>query len=121
RPTDFDLGALPSHLRIHFVVVDGTGRVIGTDDDLSALRRERGPSIRALVAGIAHELRVTGDKSWTFGEIPRRIERDGIVGYPSLIDEGGAVGVGVLDSPSAQSTSMWEGLRRLLILAAPLP
>ncbi len=89
--------------------------------DLSALRRTLHAEILAAIAEVAPELSTTGATEWRFGDLPRRVERDGVVGYPALVDEGTSVGVVVLDSPIAQSDTHRVGTLRLLQLVAPLP
>ncbi|MBP6268313.1 MAG: ATP-dependent RNA helicase HrpA [Rhizobacter sp.] len=57
---------------------------------------------------------------WTFGELPELLEvRRGdqtMVGFPALIDRGGAVAIEVFDEPEAAAARHREGLRRLVSL-----
>jgi ATP-dependent helicase HrpA len=115
------LEAIPAHLRLRFEIVDGRGRVLTASRNPDAIRRMLREEIRASIARIAPELEIHGATKWTFGDLPRRVERDGIVGYPALVDEGASVGVKVLDSPEGQADALAAGTRRLLRLVAPLP
>ncbi|WP_229722877.1 ATP-dependent RNA helicase HrpA [Xylophilus rhododendri] len=57
---------------------------------------------------------------WTFGELPELMEiRKGgqtLVGFPALIDEGGAVHIEVFDEPEMAAQKHRGGLRRLFAL-----
>lgn len=117
----WDLGRLPDHLRMTFEVVDGGGRLVGRGRDLAELQRRLRVQTRAAIAAASPSLVRHGATSWVFGDLPRRIDADGAHGYPSLVDEGDAVGVSVLDTPGAQADHMWRGTRRLLLLGTPLP
>ncbi len=118
-PEMWDLGALPGHLRIAVEAVDEEGRVRGRDRDLERLRGDLRDEVRAAVGKAAPGLERRGATSWVFGDIPRLVEHGAVRGYPALVDEGSTVGVTLLDTPDAQAESMWDGTRRLLLLAAP--
>ncbi|MCU1491693.1 MAG: hrpB2, partial [Acidimicrobiaceae bacterium] len=120
-PDQFDLDSLAPHLRMAFEVLDEDGRVLGRAHDLDLLRLRLGGEIRGAIARAVPDLERHGATQWLFGELPRRVERDGVLGYPALVDEFDSVGVVLLESAGAQRDSMWEGTRRLLSLVAPLP
>ena len=121
----WDRSKVPDHLSIAFVVEDADGAVLAQGRDLGALSAELAPAVRASLAGASPSLETTGCRSWTFGEIPRRVELGAaggvVVGYPSLVDEGDTVGLHVLDRRAAQTDAMWDGTRRLLRLGIPVP
>ena len=119
-PQMWDLSALPPHLTVAFELVDGE-RVLGRDRNLERLRRDHRPEMLEALRRAAPELVRHGFVTWTFGDIPKVAQRDGVRAYPALVDEGDAVGVDLLESPAAQADSMWKGARRLLRLSAPLP
>jgi ATP-dependent helicase HrpA len=77
--------------------------------------------MRAAISAALPAMERHGATSWDFGDLPRQVERGEVRGYPALVDEGGTVGVAVLETRAAQAASMWRGTRRLLLLAAPLP
>ncbi|OMH37133.1 ATP-dependent RNA helicase HrpA [Tersicoccus sp. Bi-70] len=49
-PALFDLDAIPAHLRLRFVVVDGTGRVLGEDTSLERLQAGLADASRRAIA-----------------------------------------------------------------------
>ncbi|HWK29497.1 MAG TPA: ATP-dependent RNA helicase HrpA [Solirubrobacter sp.] len=125
-PADaWDLSRLPAHLRMRFSVEDEQGRVIAAGRDLSALREQVRPKLRAALATATRKLERTGQTSWTFGTIPKAVALPGtgqtIRAYPSLIDEGSTVGLRALESAEAQALNMRLGTRRLLALTIPSP
>jgi ATP-dependent helicase HrpA len=120
-PRLWDRKTLPDHLRMAFEVVDEAGRVRGRSRDLEELQHHLAGEVRAAIARTAPDLERHGVVSWTFGDLPRQVVRGHVRGYPSVVDEGDSVGVAVLDTPEAQASRMWDGTRRLLLLAAPLP
>ena len=121
-PQDWDLDAVPQHLRINIRVVD-RGRVVGEGRDLAALRRELAPRLRRTVSAAARSLERTGLSDWSFDELPRSFtaDREGspVVGHPALVDEGASVGVRVLATASEQQQAHRAGVRRLLLLTLP--
>jgi ATP-dependent helicase HrpA len=119
-PAMWDRGALPPYLNVHFQAVAGDD-VVAASDDLAALAHSLRPRIQAALERAAPELIRRGARAWDFGDLPRRIERGDLTGFPALVDEGGTVGVTVCDSPSAQADSMWQGTRRLIRISQPLP
>ena len=120
-PAMWDLDALPDHLRILVEAVDEQGNVCGRDRDVGRLRRRLHDAIRAAVGRLEPGLERHGLTTWDVGDLPRVVERAGLRGYPALVDEGGSVGVAILDSVDAQQDSMWQGTRRLLVLAVAEP
>ncbi|HTW97127.1 MAG TPA: ATP-dependent RNA helicase HrpA, partial [Acidimicrobiales bacterium] len=112
---------LPSHLRIAFEVLDDDGKVLGRGDDLAALAASLREELRAALSRAFPGYERHGSLTWDFGEVPRAVEAGEVRAYPALVDEGSAVGLGLLESRPAQAASMWRGTRRLLLLAAPLP
>ncbi|WP_028067968.1 ATP-dependent RNA helicase HrpA [Solirubrobacter soli] len=125
EPTDWDVGRLPDHLRMTFSVEDEQGRRIAAGQDLSALREQVRPKLRAALAQATRKLERTGQTTWTFGKIPKVVALPGtgqaIRAYPSLIDEGATVGLRALESAEAQRVNMRAGMRRLLTLTIPSP
>src|SRR3954452_10463447 len=91
-PTDWDLARLGAHLKMTFSVEDEQGRVIASGQDLSALREQVRPKLRAALAQATRKLERTGQTTWTFGKIPKVVALPGtgqtIRAYPSLVDEG---------------------------------
>ena len=115
---------LPPHLRMTFRVEDEHGRAIAQGEDLAALQRRLAPRVRATIAEAAGGVERTV-RGWSFGTLPRTIERvkDGttVRGHPALVDEGDRVAVRVLASEAEQRRATWRGTRRLLLLNLPSP
>jgi ATP-dependent helicase HrpA len=124
-PTDWDLGRLPAYLKMTFSVEDEQGRVIASGQDLSALREQARPKLRAALAQATRKLERTGQTTWTFGTIPKAVALPGtgqsVRAYPSLVDEGTTVGQRALESTEEQRLNMRAGMRRLLTLTIPSP
>jgi ATP-dependent helicase HrpA len=118
-PAGWDLDSLPPHLRMAFEVTTGD-RVLGRGTDVERLRRDLTPQMRQALRAAAPDLVRRGATTWEFGELPHRVERGEVRAYPALVDEGQSVGVDLLESPAAQSDRMWQGTRRLLLLAFPM-
>jgi len=118
---------LPAHLRLTFRVVDDEGATVAEGTDLAELQRRLRPRTRARLTQAASGLERHGLTEWTLGELPRTFEteHDGhqVTGFPTLVDEGGGVGVALVHDAEEQRASMRAGTRRLLLLAvaSPLP
>ncbi|HEV7656086.1 MAG TPA: ATP-dependent RNA helicase HrpA [Mycobacteriales bacterium] len=118
--TAFDWAKVPAHLRATFRVTDGA-RTVAEGKDLEQLQRRLGRTVQDVLSGAARTLERTGLTSWTVGTVPRTFEAGGLVGYPSLVDEGATVALRVLPTEPEQRAAMWAGVRRLLLLGVPSP
>ena len=145
NPDDWNIAAIPAHLRIGFDITDAEGRPVGKkskkngkdklkgsqpapiarSEDLDALQTDLAPKVSQSLTKAAGQPQIHGAKEWTFDPIPKRVDlsRKGpdAVGYPCLVDEGDSVGTTVLDTPRAQRTSHASGVVKLLILNLPDP
>ncbi|AQP47306.1 ATP-dependent RNA helicase HrpA [Tessaracoccus aquimaris] len=118
---DFDPAKLGSHLRPTFVIIDN-GREIARGTDLDELSERLSPKVAEKLTRSAGGIATTGQRSWTFGAIPRQTSvAKGVVGYPALVDEGVSVGVAVVDEAAKADRSHAHGVRRLLTLTNPEP
>ena len=121
----WDLGAIPSHLRLTFVVEDRQGRLLATGKDLGAIRRRLLAALRRAVASATSSVERSGIRSWDFATLPRVVESGigghVVRGFPALVDEGDSVGIRVLTDETDQATTMWAGTRRLLALTVVPP
>ena len=120
---DFDLERLPTHLRLHIVVVDATGAVVDAGDDLAAIRDRLAGSARSALAEAAPIAERRQIRTWDIGTLDRVVERrsdDGHVvrAYPTLLDSGDSVTLRVVDNEALQQRAMRGGVRRLLLMAA---
>ncbi|WP_137724793.1 ATP-dependent RNA helicase HrpA [Prescottella subtropica] len=125
-PTDFDVAALPPHLRMTFAAVDEKGAVVGKDKSLAALRRTLAPRVEVAVAKAAATTERQPALVWTaqtLGTLPETVTRtlggQKVTGYPALVPEQSGVAVRVLTTPAAQRAAMRAGTRRLLLDAVP--
>ena len=121
QPQAFDLNQIPQWLRMHFVILDESGKALASGRDLSALRIQLGLQARESFAQLPPS-QYTQDnlKNWEFGDLPERIEiRRGTTafsGFPAVIDQGATVGLRVLDSREASVHANRAGVRRLFML-----
>ncbi|HYP46178.1 MAG TPA: ATP-dependent RNA helicase HrpA [Propionibacteriaceae bacterium] len=115
---------LPRHLQVTFVVVRDTEE-LAVGSDLEQLKADLAPQLSRALNSVAAGVTRSGLTRWEFGAIAERLEMspDGLamVGYPALVDEGGSVGLALLDTPERQRASHWSGLRRLVLLNTPDP
>jgi ATP-dependent helicase HrpA len=114
----WDLSRLPAHLRITYRVVD-ENRVLASGKDLSALRRQLRPALRAALTEAARGMARSGLRTWDIGSLPRVFADGQVRAYPALADAGDAVDVALFETEAQASESMWRGTRRLLLIGVP--
>jgi ATP-dependent helicase HrpA len=120
---DFDLDRLPSHLRLHIVVVDDGGSVIDAGDDLETIRTRQAGTTRSALADAARIDERRNIVRWDIGRLDRVVEQQVPGGrvvraYPTLLDRGDSVSLRVVDNEALQERAMRGGVRRLLLMAA---
>jgi ATP-dependent helicase HrpA len=119
-----DIDSIPSYLRMTFRVVGVSGATIAAGKQLGALQRRLRDLTRAEIARAAGSIERTGQRTWTFGTIPRRVDATWagypIWAYPALVDEGSTVGLSACATDAEQRREMWAGTSRLLSLVTPL-
>ncbi len=138
-PQEWRPEVVPAHLRVHLDIVrdstatnragthgaDRQPAVLGTGDDLTELKAELAVQIDRTLSSAAAAYTRTGGVNWDFGQLAEQVQlsRGGhdVVGYPALVDEGGTVGVAVLDTSARAQVSHAGGLRRLVLLNTPDP
>ena len=120
-PGDWRPEAVDPHLRPTFVVVEGR-KEVGRDEDLAALKTRLSAKVASRLTRSAGRSATTGRTDWDFGKLPptQRLG-GGVEGHPCLVDEGGSVGVQVVDSAAKAERLHAAGLRRLLTLVNPSP
>jgi ATP-dependent helicase HrpA len=126
-PTDLDATRLPPHLRLRFSIEDDDGKVLAAGRDLGALSATLAVQARQALAAVAPPLERSGLRAWEVGTLPQTVETTvesagrahRVRSYPTLVDEGDAVGVRVVTTPADQDRLMLAGTRRLLLLAVP--
>ncbi|WP_186626658.1 ATP-dependent RNA helicase HrpA [Rhodococcus sp. BP22] len=125
-PADFQVSELPDHLRMTFVAVDINGDVLGSNKDLTALRRTLSPRVNREVASAVGQAERAATLAWTsstLGTLEETVSRSvggqRVTGYPALVPENGGVAVRVLSTPAQQRAAMRNGTRALLSERAP--
>jgi ATP-dependent helicase HrpA len=108
---------LPPHLRMNFLLLDASDKVIARSRSLSGLR---GTHASASQKDYAEQSQLTtGAKSWVFGDLPEKHEAAAgrqQVGYPALVDEGASVGLRAFATPAEARASHERGSARLIRL-----
>ena len=121
----WQLDQVPDHLKLTYRVVDENNRELALGKDLGVLKKQLVKEVRATLAAAAVDVEKSGLTSWSFGTLPKTMQRtqSGIVvtAYPTLVDAGDTVAIRVVDTPGRQRSAMWRGTRRLLLLAVPSP
>ncbi|MDT7713079.1 MAG: ATP-dependent helicase HrpA [Pseudonocardiales bacterium] len=122
RRADWRLDQLPDHLTITFRVHDGAA-TLAQGEDLAALTRRLQARLRDTMSAAGGGLERQGLRSWDVGTVPRTYQQEQaghlITAYPALVDEGDTVALALLPTEAEQQRAMWEGTRRLLLLAVP--
>jgi len=118
-PDDFDLDRIPAHLKPTFRVVNADYELLAEGTDLDVLRSE----LRDQVASTLSRLVATdsqwerhGITSWDFGTLPMVVDTGQVKAYPSLVDQGDSVSIGLHPNAAEQADAMWLGVRRLVRL-----
>jgi ATP-dependent helicase HrpA len=119
-PDVWDGIELPRHLMVHFELAD-RGRVLAGGDDLHSLRSAHHGELLAALHRAFPGWDRSGARSWVFGDLPGVLEHGPVRAFPSLTDEGESVGLTLTCDEPSQAAAMWDGTRRLLRLASPLP
>jgi ATP-dependent helicase HrpA len=120
---DFDPDRLPSHLRLHVVVVDADGSIVDAGDDLAAIRDRQAGTARSALAAATPVSERRDIVSWDLGRIDQVVEHRTDAGqvvraYPTLLDRGDSVALRVVDNEELQRRAMRGGVRRLLLMVA---
>jgi ATP-dependent helicase HrpA len=123
----FTLDRVPDHLRVSFSIEGSGGRQVALGKDLDELRaRFRGRTRAAIAKTVADRRTIerSGITAWDVGTLPKvvdaRLEGHLVRGYPALVDDGDSVSIRVLSNPGIQERVMRTGVRRLLLLTAPV-
>jgi len=116
---------LPAHLRPRYSVVDGHGRELACSRDLPALRRRLREPLRAALRAAASTYEHPASPTWSFGDIPDRVEvvvaGQRLACYPGLVGEGAGVAVRVFTDAAERDDAAWAATRTLLLLSTNPP
>ncbi|WP_063021078.1 ATP-dependent RNA helicase HrpA [Nocardia niwae] len=125
-PTDFDVAALPDHLRMTFAAIGDDGATLARGKSLAALKTQLAEQVSASVARATAGAERPPATVWTsesLGTLAPTVRREvagqTVTGYPALVAEGDGVAVRVLSSPAQQAAAMRLGTRALLLHALP--
>ncbi|MFI9409345.1 ATP-dependent RNA helicase HrpA [Nocardia gamkensis] len=125
-PTDFDVSALPDHLRMTFAAIGDDGAVLARDKSLAALKTRLAEQVSASVARATAGAERPPATVWTsesLGTLAPTVRREvagqTVTGYPALVAEGDGVAVRVLSSAAEQAAAMRLGTRALLLHTLP--
>ncbi|MBL0167968.1 MAG: ATP-dependent RNA helicase HrpA [Propionivibrio sp.] len=129
-PDAFRPDALPAHFSFNFKLVDEHERQLGLSRSLAELRGEWGGKAKQEFSEL-HETpsEYSGMTDWSFGELPELMEveignsggnnandRQTVLGYPGLSDDGESVSLCVFDSAEEARAAHAQGLLRLFML-----
>ncbi|UOD51484.1 ATP-dependent RNA helicase HrpA [Orrella daihaiensis] len=126
--SDFRLDSLPAHLFMNFKVIDEHGRMLKAGRNLAQIKADLGRQTQQTLQAMAAEgqpvmadvpqQEITG---WCFDELPEimeiRRQRQTVIGYPALVDEGSHCRIDVFDEPHIAREHHRRGVIRLLRLA----
>ena len=124
-PREWNVAALPSHLRMTFVVEGSSGEVLGASKDLEDLKGALSRRARREVASVlaSHERRGLPDfpEAGVETEVQAHWNGQVVTGFPALSDNGSGTSVDLLvfSNPQSAHLAMWSGTRRLLLMEAP--
>ncbi|MEU1544332.1 ATP-dependent RNA helicase HrpA [Nocardia sp. NPDC005745] len=125
-PTDFDVSALPGHLRMTFAAIGDDRTVLARDKSLAALKTRLAEQVSASVARATAGAERPPATVWTsesLGTLAPTVRREvagqTVIGYPALVAEGDGVAVRVLSSAAEQAAAMRLGTRTLLLHTLP--
>ncbi|QAV24754.1 ATP-dependent RNA helicase HrpA [Proteus hauseri] len=122
----WQLDQVADHLKITFRVIDDKNKTLAESKDLNALKESLKEKVQKTLSAVADDGIEQRDLHiWSFGDLPQRYEQKrggySVKAYPALVDEKNSVGIKLFETESEQQTSMWEGVRRLLLLNIPSP
>ncbi|HXH00944.1 MAG TPA: DUF3418 domain-containing protein, partial [Xanthomonadaceae bacterium] len=117
--TDFELTALPPHLRANLRLFDEHGAVLAESRDLEVLRADFGARATAEFARRAgRALARDALTAFPTEPIPLQVPGDaGVPAYPALVDSGDSVALEVFADAAQARAAHPAGVRRLLALA----
>ncbi len=123
---NWDLSAVPEHLKMTFRVVDERQRKVAEGKDLQALKASLRERVQQTLSQVADDdLEQEGLTLWSFGPLPQEYSqrRAGfeVKAYPALVDQRDGVAIQLFDNPLSQAEAMWAGQRRLILLNVPSP
>ncbi len=115
---EWNVEALPRHLRMNFRLVDNNGKVVEEGRDLKALQQQYRDHIEESLAKTSGNVFERDDVTdWNFGDLPETVELEnaGVImkGYPALKQEGDKIALRLFASAAIAELEMYSGLRAL--------
>lgn len=129
---DWDLDALPAHLKMNFKVMGPNNKLQAQSYDLEALKAELSGLVAKTVAKSTEKQKRSIERSgiakiecWDLGDLPDEvIQKQGgfeLKAYPALVDEKSSVAIRLVDSKEQAQAIHQQGVRRLMMLNTPSP
>jgi len=116
-PGDIDESQVPDHLKLNIRVVDREGKEVATTRDWREVRKATGQTADHVDEPDSPWQR-DGLTRWDFGDLPESVEvtRAGVTlrATPTLVNQGRAVSLRLIDDPQRAKRQHHRGLRRLL-------
>lgn len=125
HPENFDLDALPDHLRFNIRLVDDKGKRIVENREVTELREALQRMVQtadetAQAAPEESQWHRRGFRSWDFADIPASItiQRAGmkIQAYPAIRDDRDSVALTLCQTINEAHATLHRGLRRLILI-----
>ncbi len=118
---DLDESAIPDHLRMRILVVDGDGQEVTQGRDLAELQQQLGAAAqRRFMDQQGVNFNRDSATTWEFGTLDRRVvTARGLTAWPALLDQQTAVGLRLFDTAQEAVVAHSEGVLRLLSLGLP--
>lgn len=122
----WQLDQVAEHLKMTFRVVGDKNKTLVESKDLNKLKENLKEKVQETLSAVADDGIEQQDLHiWSFGNLPQRYEQKrggySVKAYPALVDEKNSVSIKLFETESEQQASMWEGVRRLLLLNIPSP
>ncbi|UDN38052.1 ATP-dependent RNA helicase HrpA [Proteus vulgaris] len=122
----WQLDQVADHLKMTFRVVGEKNKILAESKDLNKLKDNLKEKVQETLSAVADDGIEQQDLHiWSFGDLPQRYEQKrggySVKAYPALVDEKNSVGIKLFETETEQQASMWEGIRRLLLLNIPSP
>lgn len=123
---EWQLDALPKHLRFNFKILDEQGKLIRQGRNLSEIQHSLQGKVKSNLQKVATpELEQKGLSQWSFDDLPKEYVSKSsgyeIKAYPALVSEGKTVGIKLFEQAYLAQAAHKVGLRQLVILAIPSP
>jgi len=118
---DLEALAIPDHLRMRIVVMDGRRGEIARGRDLAALQQQFGDAAkRRFMDRQGAACHRDGATEWEFGTLDNSlVTKSGLTAWPALIDQQTGVGLRLFDTSEEAALAHADGVLRLLSLAMP--